>query len=165
MTAVSRLLWLLGPSGVGKSTVGWLLHQRCGRGTAYVDTDQLGLCYPAPADDPGNHRIKSTNLAALRFPAGTLIVSGGVETADVMRLYLDKLTEPCVTLCRLRVGSDDLRARIAHRGGPLAQYAEEAVAESVALEEADFADVTVDTNGLAAPDVVELVFTKVDLTA
>jgi len=55
------VLWLGGPSGVGKSTVGWELHQLLD-GTAYVDTDQLGLCYPETAADPCSHRLKARNL-------------------------------------------------------------------------------------------------------
>ena len=30
-----------------------------------MDLDQLGLCYPAPDDDPVNHRVKAHNLAAV----------------------------------------------------------------------------------------------------
>jgi adenylylsulfate kinase-like enzyme len=43
------LLWLIGPSGVGKSSVGWAIFtqlHRSGIKTGYVDLDQLGLCYP-----------------------------------------------------------------------------------------------------------------------
>lgn len=63
------VLWLCGPRGVGKSTIGFALYPRVLRETgttaAYLDLDQLGRCHPAPADDPGNHRLKARNLAAV----------------------------------------------------------------------------------------------------
>ena len=43
-------LWLCGPTGVGKSSVGYAIFQqvyRSGIKVAYVDLDQVGLCYPA----------------------------------------------------------------------------------------------------------------------
>jgi uncharacterized protein YhfF len=30
-----------------------------------VDIDQLGMCYPEPASDPGRHRMKARNLGAV----------------------------------------------------------------------------------------------------
>jgi hypothetical protein len=60
-------LWLYGPSGVGKSTIAWEIHRLLGASGvdgAFVDADQLGLCYPAGDGDPDNHRIKAANLAA-----------------------------------------------------------------------------------------------------
>jgi hypothetical protein len=55
---------LCGPTGVGKSAVGfeiYLRDLRAGRAAAY----QIGFCRPAPARDPGNHQVKARNLAAL----------------------------------------------------------------------------------------------------
>ncbi|WP_416529803.1 hypothetical protein [Streptomyces coelicoflavus] len=46
------VLWLCGPPGVGKTTVAWELYSRLGRdgiGGAFVDVDQVGICYPEPA--------------------------------------------------------------------------------------------------------------------
>ena len=45
------VLWLCGPSGVGKTSVGYALFEQlsdAGTAVAYVDLDQLRLCYPAP---------------------------------------------------------------------------------------------------------------------
>ena len=45
------VLWLCGPPGVGKSTVGWAIYSQLiqsGLQTAYVDIDQLELVIPAP---------------------------------------------------------------------------------------------------------------------
>ena len=61
-------LWLCGPTGVGKSSVGYAIFQqvyRSGIKAAYVDLDQVGLCYPSPADDPHNHRVKAKNLGVV----------------------------------------------------------------------------------------------------
>jgi hypothetical protein len=61
-------LWLCGPSGVGKSSVGYAIFQqvyRSGIKVAYVDLDQVGPCYPSPADDLHNHRVKAQNLAVV----------------------------------------------------------------------------------------------------
>lgn len=61
-------LWLCGPMGVGKSSVGWEIFtqlRNAGIKTGYADGDQLGLCYPVPEDDPVNHRVKSMNLGAV----------------------------------------------------------------------------------------------------
>jgi adenylylsulfate kinase-like enzyme len=47
---MNRLIWITGPSGVGKTTVAWRLWTRLkarGVPVAYVDIDQLGMCFPA----------------------------------------------------------------------------------------------------------------------
>ena len=158
------VLWLCGPSGVGKSTVGWELSAQlnaAGISTAYLDLDQIGLCYPAPAEDPDNHRIKVRNLAEM-WPvyraagAQCLVLSGGVVTPELVRAYAEPLQGAELTLCRLRVGHDALRARIEHRGW-LTYLADESVAEADALDRSDFADLTVDTDGLAVAEVARRV--------
>jgi hypothetical protein len=60
------LLWLCGPPGAGKSAAGFevfLRQLRAGVAAAYLDLDQIGFLSPAPADDPGGHRLKAGNLA------------------------------------------------------------------------------------------------------
>lgn len=52
--------------GVGKSSVGWEIFtqlRNAGIKTGYADADQLGLCYPAPDDDPVNHGSNHLTLA------------------------------------------------------------------------------------------------------
>lgn len=79
-----EVLRLAGAPGVGKSTVAWAIAQRladAGVPTGYLDIDQLGMCYPAPPDDPDRWALKETALArlAVRFrDAGVerLVVSG-----------------------------------------------------------------------------------------
>src|SRR5215204_3830848 len=88
-------LWICGPSGVGKSSVGWELFAQvraAGVTAAYLDTDQIGFCRPAPEGDPDHYALRSRNLAAL-WPnvraagAGAMIVSGILEMPDAVRLF------------------------------------------------------------------------------
>ena len=83
------VLWLCGPPGIGKSTVGWEIFTQlaqAGIEAGYVDIDQLGMCYPEPASDTGRHRMKAQNLGA------------------------------AITLCRLHAGAGELTRRIMLRG-------------------------------------------------
>jgi hypothetical protein len=62
------LLWICGPPGSGKSTVGWEVRARIAAGgvdVAYVDVDQLGICYPEPEDDPSRTRLQARILAPM----------------------------------------------------------------------------------------------------
>jgi hypothetical protein len=64
---------------VGKSSVGYAIFQqvyRSGSKVAYVDLDQVGLCYPSPADDPHNHRVKAQNLGVVWPGPGNSGASG-----------------------------------------------------------------------------------------
>ncbi len=158
------LLWLCGPFGVGKSTVGWEIFSqlsRAGIKSGYLDTDQIGLCYPAPADDPDNYHVKARNLGAMwpTFRAAGVrcfVVSGGIYTRDIVRTYADLIPGTALTLCRLRVNHQELRERILHRGW-LTHLAEEAVQDAEALDRSDVADLCIDTDGLSIPDVARLV--------
>ena len=60
---------------MGKSSVGYAIFQqvyRSGIKVAYVDLDQVGLCYPSPADNLHNHRVKAQNLSSSRDAAAML---------------------------------------------------------------------------------------------
>jgi adenylylsulfate kinase-like enzyme len=158
------VLWLCGPSGVGKSSVGFeLFHQlsSAGTATAYVDLDQLGLCRPAPDGDPRNNRVKARNLgevwAGFRAAgAQCLVVSGIVDDAEEIRRHADLLPGTALTVCRLRVGHDELRGRIARRGS-LLHLTEENVRNAAELDHTGFADLVVDTEGLTVAEVAALV--------
>lgn len=79
-----EIVRLAGPRGVGKTTLAWRLAQAdavAGRPVAFVDIDQLGMCYPAPDGDSGRWLLKEKALRrlALRYAAANvarLIVSG-----------------------------------------------------------------------------------------
>jgi adenylylsulfate kinase-like enzyme len=154
-------LWLCGPSGVGKSSVGYELFDqlsRAGTTTAYVDLDQLGLCSSAPDDDARNNRVKARNLGEVwsgfqAVGAQCLVVSGIVDDAEEVRRYADLLPGTALTVCRLRVGDDELRGRFTRRGW-LLHLTEEAVRNAAELDRTDFADMVVDTAGLAIAEVV-----------
>ena len=176
------VLWLCGPSGVGKSTVGWAIFDqlsRTGVRSAFLDLDQVGLCYPAPADDPDNHRIKAANLAAL-WPtfraagARYLILTGRVPDRATVDRYAAGVPDAALTLCRLRVGPDGLTERILSRGrggGPpipgdelvgrpedeLRRLAEREAAHAAELDRAGLGDVRVDTDGLTVAQTARAV--------
>ena len=66
------VLWITGPAGVGKSTIGFQLYLRCRRAgltAGYIDLDQIGFLAPQPNGDPLNHRFQGPefrrNLADL----------------------------------------------------------------------------------------------------
>jgi hypothetical protein len=174
-------LWLCGPSGVGKSSVGYEIFRQVyqsGIKAGYLDFDQVGICYPGPADDPANHRVKAQNLGAV-WPtyraagARCLIAAGGVETLETVRQYAEMAPDTDLTLCRLRAGDDKLTERIFRRGlgrgpvapGPLASrpaqqlaaLAAEAAREATELDAADFADLCVDTGHRSVQRVARLI--------
>ena len=155
------VLWLCGPSGVGKSSVGFALFDqlsRAGTAVAYVDLDQLGLLGPAPGDDPRNDRVKAHNLGEVwaGFRAAgiqCLVVSGIVDDAEEVGRHTRRLPDAAVTVCRLRVGHDELRGRIRQRGS-LLHLTDENLRNAAELDRSDFAGMVVDTAGRAVADVV-----------
>lgn len=148
------ILWLCGPPGVGKTAIAWEVYQRLqrtGANPAYVDVDQLGICYPPPAGDPERHALKARNAAALRVNfaaagARILIVSGVVDAKSGPDI--DTLGGPPAFAVRLRADADELRKRLRQRGGTLAPPEEAVVAEANALDRSTFAGTRIDTGGL-----------------
>ncbi|MFD3451007.1 hypothetical protein ACFWVC_02405 [Streptomyces sp. NPDC058691] len=118
------ILWLCGPAAIGKSTVGWEVYQqvrRAGVHAAFVDLDQIGFHRPIPTDDPGNHRLKAANLAAVwgTFRANgaeCLIAVGPLGRPEDMRAYTAALPAATITLCQLRAGQGTLADRAMRRG-------------------------------------------------
>ncbi|GAA1280735.1 hypothetical protein Psi02_67110 [Planotetraspora silvatica] len=160
------LLWLSGPTGVGKSTVGWEVFaqlSRAGVKTAFVDADQISLCYPMP--EGVTHRLRARNLAAmwpnfLQEGVQCLVLAGFVDTPEEVREYTALLPEATFTVCRLRVDSAELKERFLARGWR-PDLVEEAVVEAETLERSDYADVCVDTGGLAVSETARLVCERV----
>jgi hypothetical protein len=169
-------LWLCGPTGVGKSTVGYEIFvaiHRTGRKAAYVDADQVGMCYPAPSDDPHNHTLKALNVGVVwhnfrAADARCLIVSGAIKSDEELQLYREQLADVSLLVCRLSIGEEELRARLEMRsagyGPPVPgrttwrtiqpESVREAIGQLARLERTTFADLVVDTNGLSPVDVV-----------
>ncbi|MFB9566601.1 AAA family ATPase [Saccharopolyspora hordei] len=155
------VLWVCGPPGVGKTAVAWQLHTQltqAGIGSAYVDLDQLGICYPEPAGDAGRHRVKTANLRAVvaHFRAAgaqCVLVSGVVDTAR--GVAAEDLPRARLLLCRLRADHAELTRRFRHRQGAGAEVRE-------VLREADALDaggigVCVDTTGRTVEETAALV--------
>jgi hypothetical protein len=161
------LLWLCGPSGVGKSSVGWEIYSRLTRSgvsAGLVELDQIGMCFPAPDDDPSNDRLRAGNLGRLwssfrsRGVRG-LVVTGNVDSADALRRFLDQLPGAEVTMCRIRAEREELRGRYVERGlfpGLLDRVLEDADA----MDAAHFAEFSVDTSGTNVVDAAGVVLER-----
>ena len=161
------VLWLYGPSGVGKSTTARELITRLWRDgvrAAYVDIDQIGMHYgpptpekwaPEPADDYGRHRLKTLNLDAVvanarDAGAACLVVGGIVDPSH----GIDRGLLPNVDLSpiRLRADEDELRQRLDLRGRP-GEPLDEILSDAASLER--LTDDVVDTTRLGVDEVVE----------
>ncbi len=165
------VLWLYGASGVGKTTVTWELFVQLAREdapTGYVDIDQLGMCYgpptpqrwaPEPADDPGRHRLKARTLDAVvanfRDAGARRVVVPGV-TDPVRGVETDLVPHAALTTCRLRAEPAELGRRLAARGSPFDDLAQE-LAYADALDRAFATEACVDTTGLTVAEVVDRV--------
>jgi adenylylsulfate kinase-like enzyme len=164
MSPAFPFLWLCGPMGVGKSSVGWEIFTqltKAGIKTGYADADQLGLCYPAPADDPVNHRVKSLNLGAVcrtfrDAGARCFVFSGSVSSEGEVRLYRDQVVGAALTICMLSADPDVIRERFLRRGWN-SQGVDEAVREVAELEHSTFTDLRVDTGDLAVEEAARMV--------
>jgi adenylylsulfate kinase-like enzyme len=119
-----NILLICGPTGVGKSTIGfelYLRYLRAGRTAGYVDLEQIGFLRPDTANDPGHHQLKARNLAAIwrtyhAAGARPLVATGPIPTAVVRQTYLYALPAAAVTVCRLHAEAPELRTRIMSRG-------------------------------------------------
>ena len=159
------VLWLYGPPGVGKTTVAWEFCEqlwRDGVRAAYVDIDQLGMCFgaptsenwsPEPADDPDRHRLKTLNLDAVAANArdagaACLVVSGVIDAEHGIDRRL--LPNVALTAVRLRAEKEALRQRLDVRARPGEDF-DEIAAYAEALERCD--GPCVDTTGLSVDEV------------
>ncbi|GAA3609991.1 hypothetical protein GCM10022236_09600 [Microlunatus ginsengisoli] len=126
------VLWLTGPPGAGKSTLGWELFDRLARDVrvGYVDLDQVGMCYatptpdswaPEPRGDYGRHRLQARNLNDLlpvfaAAGAAGVVVSGVVDARRGIDVEL--LPAAALTSLRLRVDPAELARRLRARARP-----------------------------------------------
>lgn len=156
------VLWLCGPPGVGKTTVGWEIYSQlteAGVEAGFVDIDQLGMCYPETAADPGRHLMKAKNLGAVvaNFRASgarCVVVSGIVDPAH--GVHADLIPGVELTVCRLRAGQDEIRERFVGRE-KRTDSVESVLQDAVDMDATDFADVCIDTSGLSLGEVTRLV--------
>jgi adenylylsulfate kinase-like enzyme len=160
------VLWLCGPPGVGKTSVGWEIYSdlaRAGVAGAYVDIDQLGISYPEPPADPGRHRMKTLNLGAVvaNFQAAgaRCVVVSGVVDPD-RGVHRELIPDVQLTVCRLRADREDLRARFLGRSArPNDIHA--AVHDADRLDHSGIGDLCIDTTGRTVADVTQLVRAQV----
>ena len=161
---------LSGPPGVGKTSVGWRVFDRCtdlGQAPAFADLDLLGAAWPAPDDDPHQSRLKATNLAAVwsnYVQAGSkrLIVAGVVENQRERR-QLEEATGGPVVICRLDAPDAELAQRIHSRareaGADLTNLVARASELSAQLVADDVSDYSINTAGRTIDDVAAAVLT------
>jgi hypothetical protein len=178
MTSALPVLWLYGPSGVGKSTAAWELFTRLsadGVPVAYVDIDQLGMFYgpptpenwtPEPASDPVRYRLKAVNLDAMAANArdagaAGLIVGGIVDPEHGIDLSL--LPNVALTAIRLRAEPDELRRRLDVRARPGEPF-DDILRDAAALDRADFPGpgACIDTTRLTIDEMIEQVMKRAE---
>jgi hypothetical protein len=128
---------------------------RSGIQTGYIDIDQLGMCYPEAASDPGRHRMKARNLGAVvagyrAAGARCVVVSGVVDAGH--GVHIDELPHIGLTVCRLRADQEDLAQRFVGRRGQ-AEGLAQVLQEAADLDAGAVADVCVDTSGLTVGEV------------
>jgi hypothetical protein len=176
-----QMLLLCGPAGVGKSTIGFQLYLRClktGLTAGYIDLDQIGFLTPPADRDPGNHRLKAANLAAIwrtyhAAGASHLVMTGPIDNQAALRTYLAALPAAELTACRLHAGPAELTRRIMTRGeggswpqpgdplrgrpaGYLSRIAKQASADAEALDHARLDAIRIDTDGHTAAEAADL---------
>ncbi len=180
--ASGHILLISGPTGVGKSAIGFALYMKClnaGLTAGYVDLGQIGFVTSGAPGDPGQHRLKARNLAAMwqnYHAAGArhLVATGPVESDAALSTYREALPAATVTLCRLHAGRAELTRRIMSRGAGgtwpepgdplrgrpaeyLAQVADGAAADADALDRSGVQAVRIDTDGCSVARGAELI--------
>ena len=175
------VLWLYGADAVGKSAVGWEAYSQlaeAGELVAYVDTDYLGFCTPAPADQA---ELVARNLAGIwaGFAAAgvRLLVVSGILVGDEDRDRFEQaIPEAGFTFCRLTARADTVRERIElrrevevrTRGGELSAevraeleaYGERSVAFAELLERIGLESFAVATDGRAPAEIARDLVTR-----
>lgn len=177
-----EILWLCGPTAVGKSTVGWSVYRNsrlAGHHTAFLDLDQIGFLRPARLEDPGNHRLKAGNLAGIwrnysASGARRMVVVGPLDRPEAAELYHAALPEATITICRMDVGRAQLSDRVMRRGRgeapgagipgdelkglpqeALIEACDRAWAEAEALTHGGIADISVATDDRTDTEIAE----------
>ncbi|MEU8757978.1 hypothetical protein [Streptomyces sp. NPDC048659] len=161
---------ITGTVGVGKTTtaelVGDLLVD-AGVPHAVLDLDGLCRAWPAPDDDPFQHRLLLANLQAVTLnlrAAGArhLVLAGVAETSGERQAIQEALRMP-LRVCRLTADLDILHTRLRHRHesdhdlASLPWHLTRAEELDLVLEQAALADATIDTTRLSPAAVAAAV--------
>lgn len=112
-------LLLIGAIGTGKSDTSYHVFSRLYRAgipTARLDLDDVGMRHPTPEDDPHNFVVNSEAMgAAWRVfkanGARCLVVSGAVDTPELIDLHTAQLPDADWTIVRLRISVEERRRR------------------------------------------------------
>ena len=168
-TGRTPALLLIGAMGTGKSDTSYHVFSRLyrdGTPTARLDLDDVGMAHPSPPDDPDNFRVKAAAMAACwqvfqAHGARCLVVSGGLDSADLIELTTGHIPQADWTVVRLRISTEERRRRVLRRG-LLLGYDETEMEPTVAAGDADEArvarqplpGVVIDTDGLTSQQVV-----------
>jgi predicted kinase len=153
-----RSVWLNGTVGVGKTTVGEVLAQHladAGDTVAFINTDDLGRCWPRPDQDRFNAALVQRNLASLASNyvdagARTIVIAGVIQTNDQLDRYSAALgTTP--HLVRIVAPVDVIEQRLHTRHGPsdqtgLSWHLERAPELNNILDRSDLSMKTVDNS-------------------
>ncbi len=167
---------VIGPRGVGKSSVSWGMAMRrwvSGERTVYVDLDQVGFLRPAPSDAS----LQAANLGviwrnALSRGAHRLIANGMVPTNEDLAILRHAVRPAPVQALRLAANPETLWERIRARsaGSPARLINDDlqdaapdvqrhvhrvAVGQNVEYAAANLGDDVIDTTNLCIEEAVE----------
>lgn len=185
-TTDGPVLWLCGPTGVGKSTAGFNLFLRhvlgANIGGAFVDLDQIGFYRPTSSTTGVDHPMRAGILADMwrnfrNAGARCLTVVGPAENATAITSYIQALPGATITVCRLHASPEELARRIMLRGqggswaqpgdplkgqpaAHLSAVAARAAVDAAALERAAVGAVRIDTDRLTADEVADAIIAE-----
>jgi hypothetical protein len=158
------VLLITGPVGVGKTVVASeasaLLREEH-RPHALLDLAVIGMCWPAPVDDPWHEILVHRNLACMwvNFAvvgAQRLILCRVLQARSLLRRVEDAVPGADITIVRLRAPLDVLHARLSRReAGDPSWFLDAATALHPALEQPGLADHVVDNAARPVRDVAQ----------
>lgn len=162
------MVWLVGTSGVGKSTVGWQLQQALEHRdvpAAFVDADQLrnAAGVEATADDFVADGLAVVGPIFQRAGAKVLIVAGMVDDAAHLARLLPVIGHPHVLVVHLHASDEAVVDRVERR-----KWNVELAADSVDYAhrfDARWVDIEVDTTCQSPSEVVASLVERLELLA